>query len=66
MTIYKRYKIFLYTLSKATGPHYLLFLIIADTTRDLLIMHACDIFCDELIIITYDISILLIPYGGAR
>ena len=39
----------LYTLSKATGPHYLL--IIADTTCDLLIMHACDIFCDELILL---------------
>ena len=50
MTIYK-YKIFLYTLSKVTGPHYLLFFIIADTTRDLLIMHACDTFCDELILL---------------
>ena len=33
------------------GPHYLLFFIIADTTRDLLIMHACDTFCDELILL---------------
>ena len=57
--VYKRYKIFLYTLSKATGPHYLLFFIIAVTTRDLLIMHACDTFCDELILlhINYVISI---------
>ena len=51
MTVYKIYKIFLYTLSKATGPHYLLFFIIADTTCDLLIMHACDTFCDELILL---------------
>ena len=35
-----------------------LFFIIADTTCDLLIMHACDTFCDELILaITYVISI---------
>ena len=27
------------------------FFIIADTTRDLLIMHACDTFCDELILL---------------
>ena len=47
--VYKRYKkqIFLYTLSK--GPHYLLFFILANTTRNLLIMHACDTFCDEYI-----------------
>ena len=51
MTIYKRYKIFLYALSKVTGLRYLLFFIIADTTRDLLIMHACDTFCDELILL---------------
>ena len=44
-------QIFLYTLSKATGPHYLLFFIIADITRDWLIMHACDTFCDELILL---------------
>ena len=30
---------------------YLLFFIIADTTRDLLIMHACDTFCDQLILL---------------
>ena len=33
------------------GLRYLLFFIIADTTRDLLIMHACDTFCDELILL---------------
>ena len=44
-------QIFLYTLSKAMGPHYLLFFIIADTTCDLFIMHACDTFCDELILL---------------
>ena len=30
---------------------YLLFFIIADTTRDLFIMHACDTFCDQLILL---------------
>ena len=30
---------------------YLLFFMIADTTRDLLIMHACDTFCDQLILL---------------
>ena len=41
------------------GPHYLLFFIIADTTRDLLIMHACDTFCDELILLHNYIIIML-------
>ena len=37
---------------------YLLFFIIADTTRDLFIMHACDTFCDQLILLyNYVISI---------
>ena len=30
---------------------YLLFFIKADTTGDLLIMHACDTFCDQLILL---------------
>ena len=33
------------------GPHYLFSFIIADTTHDLLIMDACDTFCDELILL---------------
>ena len=38
------------------GAHYVF--IIADTTRDLLIMHACDTFCDQLILLhSYVISI---------
>ena len=32
------------------GPHYLLFFIIADTTRDLLIMHACDTLCELMLL----------------
>ena len=66
MTIRCRFKkynkqIFFYTLSKATGPHYLLFFIIADTIRDLLIMHACDIFCDELILLHNIIMLFMKP-----
>ena len=61
-------KILLYTLSKATGPHYLLFFIIADITHDLLIMHACDTFYDELILLhmlfqSAAITLLLISLG---
>ena len=36
---------------KATGLTTSFFFIIANTTRDLLIMHACDTFCDQLILL---------------
>ena len=41
---------------------YLLFLIIADTTRDLLIMHACDTFCDQLILLHMSFQSAVINY----
>ena len=45
-----------------------IFFIIADTIHDLLIMHACDTFCDELILLhmlfqSAVITLLLISLG---
>ena len=36
---------------RSSFTHYLLFFIIANTTRDLFIMHACDTFYGELILL---------------